>query len=489
MEHYTEEVRSYDDNFKLGLVPAFTGMDLACAEAMMQLIGHKLSKLVISMDRGNMALHYFSKDDCHKISELMLRKLINDPEFLEKMQMHFSALGQQFLYFCDTSFIEKVSGLSDGELINIFQKYIYLYKELRGKRNIYYHFLGKSLEVYLRKLLSQHTSEHIQAHFTTLTTTREPTWAEEERTSLLELVASLQKGFTKESQEFQQKLQTHEKLFRAFMFDYHGPLVLDKKYFLVQIDNYLMEGKDAEKELRELTEKKLFIIQKQEALAAELNLSLSEKKYFQAMQLLILWKEHKKRVHSMSHVSFQIIFMPEICRRINLPFQYARFLDDDELVEALQSKKVNLPKLQQRAEHFTIIHTPTRKQILGGEEALEYNEQLKPKYEFQETLTGSPASTGKHRGKVILVMNEKDLSKVQAGDVLVTTMTKPQYILAMQRAGAFVTDSGGITCHAAILARELEKPCVVGTNLATQVLKNGDFVEVDADTGIVKIIK
>jgi pyruvate,water dikinase len=68
-------------------------------------------------------------------------------------------------------------------------------------------------------------------------------------------------------------------------------------------------------------------------------------------------------------------------------------------------------------------------------------------------------------------------------------MTTPNYLIAMKRAVAFVTDEGGITCHAAIVAREMQKPCIIGTKIATQVLKDGDLVEVDANKGIVKIIK
>jgi len=59
----------------------------------------------------------------------------------------------------------------------------------------------------------------------------------------------------------------------------------------------------------------------------------------------------------------------------------------------------------------------------------------------------------------------------------------------MKKAAAFVTDEGGITCHAAIVARELKKPCIIGTKIATQALKDGDEVEVDADKGAVKLLK
>jgi pyruvate,water dikinase len=58
----------------------------------------------------------------------------------------------------------------------------------------------------------------------------------------------------------------------------------------------------------------------------------------------------------------------------------------------------------------------------------------------------------------------------------------------MKKAAAIVTDDGGITCHAAIVARELGKPCVIGTKIATQVFRDGDIVEVDADHGVVKLI-
>ena len=73
-------------------------------------------------------------------------------------------------------------------------------------------------------------------------------------------------------------------------------------------------------------------------------------------------------------------------------------------------------------------------------------------------------------------------------DILVSHMTSPDIVPVMKKAAAIVTDLGGLTCHAAIVARELKKPCVIGTKVATQVLKDGDKVEVNADKGIVRKI-
>jgi len=101
-------------------------------------------------------------------------------------------------------------------------------------------------------------------------------------------------------------------------------------------------------------------------------------------------------------------------------------------------------------------------------------------------LKGQSAFFGKVTGRVSIINLPKDMRKMRDGDVLVSRSTNPSLIPAMRQSSAFVTDLGGLTCHAAIIAREMEKPCIVGTKIATRVLKDGDMVEVDATNGIVK---
>jgi phosphohistidine swiveling domain-containing protein len=101
-------------------------------------------------------------------------------------------------------------------------------------------------------------------------------------------------------------------------------------------------------------------------------------------------------------------------------------------------------------------------------------------------IKGQIAFLGKVRGPVKIVKFVSELNKVRDGDILVTQMTFPSFIPAMRRAKAFITDEGGITCHAAIIAREMKKPCIIGTKIATRVLRDGDLIEVDAERGIVK---
>jgi phosphohistidine swiveling domain-containing protein len=103
-------------------------------------------------------------------------------------------------------------------------------------------------------------------------------------------------------------------------------------------------------------------------------------------------------------------------------------------------------------------------------------------------LTGVGVFTGVVKGVTRIVTDPHNPGQFENGNILVTGMTRPEFMPLIKKAGAIVTDVGGVLCHAAITARELQKPCVVGTHSATRILKDGDIVEVDAEKGIVRKI-
>ncbi len=100
-------------------------------------------------------------------------------------------------------------------------------------------------------------------------------------------------------------------------------------------------------------------------------------------------------------------------------------------------------------------------------------------------IKGQGAAPGTASGKVVIIRDAKDTGKVKEGDILVTRMTNPDMVPAMRKVAAIVTDEGGMTCHAAIVSRELGTPAVVGTKTATQQLTNGQTVTVDGELGLV----
>lgn len=106
-------------------------------------------------------------------------------------------------------------------------------------------------------------------------------------------------------------------------------------------------------------------------------------------------------------------------------------------------------------------------------------------------IKGTVASAIKKKiiGKARIILKEKDFSKFKKGDILVTKETNPTFLPVMLKAAAFVTDFGGILCHAAIVAREMKKACIVNTKFASEIIKDGDIVEIDTDKATVKILK
>ena len=100
-------------------------------------------------------------------------------------------------------------------------------------------------------------------------------------------------------------------------------------------------------------------------------------------------------------------------------------------------------------------------------------------------IRGQCAYGGKVFGQARIILHPRDLRSIKNGEILITPMTDPRYLGAMKKSSAIVTDEGGITCHAAIVSRELRIPCIIGAKVATQVLQTGDRIKVDANRGII----
>ena len=177
--------------------------------------------------------------------------------------------------------------------------------------------------------------------------------------------------------------------------------------------------------------------------------------------------------------------------RLKLSFENFHELFYSEISASL--KKRSLDKrfiIKKNTLYAILVDRGVMTQYYGEADITRLEKKFKTDVDIEVTeLKGTIANSGLAYGRVRLVNTTKDISKVETGDVIVTLMTKPNYITAMEKAVAFLTDEGGLTCHAAIIARELGKPCIVGTKIATKVLKDGDYVEVDANKGIVRKLK
>ncbi|MCL5090826.1 MAG: phosphoenolpyruvate synthase [Patescibacteria group bacterium] len=159
------------------------------------------------------------------------------------------------------------------------------------------------------------------------------------------------------------------------------------------------------------------------------------------------------------------------------------FLAQD--VEFALDKKRNIYIVQTRP--VTTLKEVSEVSSFGSAQDKEISKENKEaEREIEEKkviLKGAGASPGIGWGNVVIINSKKEIGKVKQGDVLVTSMTTPDFVPAMKKVSAIVTDKGGLTSHAAIVSRELGVPCVVGTEKATQVLKNNETITVDGGKG------
>ncbi|MEM4137128.1 MAG: phosphoenolpyruvate synthase [Candidatus Anstonellaceae archaeon] len=124
-----------------------------------------------------------------------------------------------------------------------------------------------------------------------------------------------------------------------------------------------------------------------------------------------------------------------------------------------------------------------QKDLSGAQEGRAVVSEKNVKESIAVLVSGLGASPGIAKGRVKILHSAKEISKIEKGDILVTEMTSPDFVPAMKKAAAIITNSGGMTCHAAIISRELGVPCIVGTKNATEILKENQFITVDATRG------
>lgn len=187
--------------------------------------------------------------------------------------------------------------------------------------------------------------------------------------------------------------------------------------------------------------------------------------------------------------------LQEVAQRFGIESFDLFFYTYQEIRDAFAGKLVLPEVITSRKNGYALLNIHQTSEILIDESFEQAWKMVETMTAFVGTeLKGRSAYPGTVRGIVELVLhNSSDLvgkvARFTEGHILVTEMTTPETVIACKKAIAIITDEGGILCHAAIISRELAIPCIVGTKVATQILKDGDEVEVDAENGTVKIIK
>lgn len=179
-------------------------------------------------------------------------------------------------------------------------------------------------------------------------------------------------------------------------------------------------------------------------------------------------------------------------KSMDLNYEEMIWLTQNEITEGIKGNlTVSKNEINDRMKAYGALLTPHKNTVFTGNLLEQLLQKFIPKSQNEsiKIIKGVTASKGYIKGVVKIVYIPHHIQDFNKGAILVAPETTPDYLPLMKISGAIITDKGGITSHAAIVSRELKKPCIIGTKIATQVLQDGDLIEVNANEGIIRIIE
>lgn len=459
--------------------------------------------------------YYYGWFDFETIEKEISLRLAKNPRYLKELEKEDKELRKKQYLKIKESLKINLKKITPEDLIKLYQELFYWYCEPLSISHFIEAFL--LLEEKLKKKLMEYyeqseKKEKFNTYFTLLTQPIRSSFANEEHCSLLNLLKiiqedqELQQLFSSSSEEelllkiknkkFRKELKKHEKRFYWVRCNYAYGEGSTISNFLKELKILLEKKMNPEEELKKEAERYSFNKREKKRVLRELRIKDPEtRRMLKISEQLLHWQDDRKKMMLMGLSSVSRVLY-EIAERYLLPKRLILYLRPGEIKEEILSK-ITPEELQERKQGCIFLWENLREgnkydyktTLLTGKEYRDFTAKLKEeKEEKVSDFHGTCASTGTASGKVRVCRTKLDLENFQEGEVLVASMTRPEYVPAIKKSAAIITDEGGITCHAAIVSRELGKPCVIGTKIATKVLKDGMEVEVRANHGLVKII-
>jgi len=424
---------------------------------------------------------YFDEEEIVEIKKFLRYKF-------EKDRAYPSVIARQIYKLADEikshkPLKEEVTGKTIAELLDLFKKeretFITMIGFMSYRGSVQ---MGDVLEEEIKDILSYRLAALnklplSEKYLETLSVSLHESVIVEERVALLNLSI----GFNALSAEDKQA-RIRQYLDEFEWLSYHWFVGTSPTVLVVQ-QKILAHAATAQEEVERVTEEKERQERDIETAMTELGLDADEKEVVRQFRAAIFLRTYVK-----DHINLAAYRLLPILYAIgdqlgiegpHMPFLTLEEIDSIEKYSATELRE----KIQSRLNGFSAG-------LMDGKNTSEgFARPVQASKSTDDTqIKGSPAYRGIVQGRVKVILSPKEQDKLNPGEILVTSMTTPDFLPSMQRAAAFVTDEGGITCHAAIIAREMKKPCVIGTKNATKILKDNDLVEVDAQTGVVSKI-
>jgi len=495
--------------------------------------GGRAYKKILSVHKGYHQWFYFGEKDSEEVGEHLVSKFLEIPEFVKKINQEIVEWADKLRKYTESLPETNLNKYANKQLWEFCKKHdeihtkYYQWSWIPVACDMFHSNLTDKLKSYLKN--TGLFENQINEHFILLTQPTQKSLIQKEHEEFLKIAIKIQKDkyhkqlFKKLFQKFQEQkvaqfgYQTHsleyENLFEKTVEEIKDkikPAIYKiiqehyKKYFYVNhmwvgevssFEHYLKElvriiGAEINVEEQYKKEQKEFFskIKQRNNLIKKLKITKPWITLFNGFGDFMVTKIYRRfaQIYALYKIEY---ILQEISKRLNLSLMEVRFMLPEEMKKALLEKKINRQEIKKRKKFCVYYVEKNKDEVFVGEKAKKIAKTVERKMDKTPEIKGQTGCVGKAIGVVKIIFRPKDMTKMKKGDILVSIATDPDIVPAMKKASAIVTEQGGVTSHAAIVSRELNIPCVIGTKIATKVLKDGQLVEVDANKGIVKIIK
>lgn len=449
--------------------------------------------LDISIIYKNNTVNLFFKNDQWKIAgQNVFKKSLKDPEFLNKVNLKNKKLQQRQFEFCRKLQNIDFEVVSNNELMDIYDRFIDHYGEAIaiGWLDMSMEFKNELFSTYLINYLDKKAKKIGKSGselFSLYSTPKRKTMGVMEEEASEEIIKKIVESNVKDlflgksaeevdreiervDYEIASLLSKHTEKYGWIFHMYIGP-TWKRIDFIKKIQDTLKNPKKVDGEVKKV----------------ELNIDSKHKKLLNLASEIVFNKDLRKNAIYLSCYVIEDVYK-ELSKRVKISSKELKNVLPWKLSELVRTNKITeLKKEIKNNNRVILLFKKGKCEQKYGSSIDDFLGQIPKEKIISSVVKGTCAFPGVVKGKVKVVNVVEDMEKMDYGDILVAHQTNPDLVLAMKKAGAIVTDLGGITCHAAIVSREIKKPCVVGTGNASKILKDGNEIIVDAVNGTIKI--
>lgn len=481
------------ERFKNSLFPVYLIIEVMTRE-MKALSGQPLHKCIM-IHRGPHIQYWFQTQKWAELQRACFQAVLKNPRLLSQLEKRLRKKAPGFLKFVRRVSDSGLESKTNRQLWELYNQYCREYKKigLLGEPLAIStkDALADQMETRLRlKLTEKGAEKKFSEFFSELVSPVVPSFASAEELELMEIAVKA-KGMGLKS--VQADLAVHAEKFFWLPYDYEGE-TWGKDYFESVVNELIQKPlPELKKQFRNQKNKWKRLAARQERIVSETGMDRRTKELFAALRKASVLMDFKKEVFTQSHW-YKNSLMKEIAKRLGIVFSQTYFLLPIEVKSGLLEKKLDKQAIETRSNFCVSIVQNGKTKIETGEIARQWEQKMQAQTnQVAESdwieLHGTCASPGSAIGKARVILTEDKISEMETGEILVTQATTPDFVPAMKKAKAIVTNEGGITSHAAIVSRELGIPCIVGTPNATRLIRTGDLLDVHAGSGTIKKIK